>query len=77
MRSTRNLYSSKPLLWQLFNSSDPGPIIPNFKPIKDFKDFIAALVTCKNEDDPIKNEGTTVLTTLYIDFLDAQGRLTQ
>ena len=33
------------------------------------------LVTCKNED-PIKNEGVRVFTTLYIDFSDAQGELT-
>ena len=34
------------------------------------------LVTCKNEEDPIKNEGTRVVTILSIDFLDAQGQLT-
>ena len=33
------------------------------------------LVTCKNEEDPIKNEGARVLTS-YIDFSDAQGQLT-
>ena len=32
------------------------------------------LVTCKNEEDPIKNEGARVLTS-YIDFSDAQGQL--
>ena len=26
------------------------------------------LVTCKNEEDPIKSEGARVLTRLYIDF---------
>ena len=26
------------------------------------------LVTCKYEEDPIKNEGATVLTTLYSNF---------
>ena len=26
-------------------------------------------VACKNEEDPIKNEGARVVTTLYIDFL--------
>ena len=30
-----------------------------------------------NEDDPIKNEDVRVLTTLYIDFSDAQGQLTR
>ena len=34
------------------------------------------LVTGKNEDDPIKNEGARVVTTLSIDFSDAQGQLT-
>ena len=33
------------------------------------------LVTCKNEEDTIKNEGARVLT-LYIHFSDAQGQLT-
>ena len=26
------------------------------------------LVACKNEEDPIKNEGSRVVTTLFIDF---------
>ena len=34
------------------------------------------LVICKYEEDPIKNEGTRVFTTLYIDFCDAQGQIT-
>ena len=34
------------------------------------------LVACKNEEDPIKNEGARVVTTLFIDFSDAQGELT-
>ena len=34
------------------------------------------LVTCKNEEDPIKNEGSRVVTTLFINFSDAQGQLT-
>ena len=34
------------------------------------------LVACKNEEDPIKNEGARVVTTLFIDFLDTQGQLT-
>ena len=37
---------------------------------------MGVLVTCKNEEDPIKNEGATVVTTLFIDFSDAQGQLT-
>ena len=34
------------------------------------------LVACKNEEDPIKNEGARVVTTLFIDFSHAQGQLT-
>ena len=34
------------------------------------------LVTCKNEEDPITNEGARVVTTLFINFSDAQGQLT-
>ena len=32
------------------------------------------LVACKNEDT-IKNEGARVVTTLFINFSDAQGQL--
>ena len=34
------------------------------------------LVTCRNEEAPIKNEGARVVTRLFIDFSDAQGQLT-
>ena len=34
------------------------------------------LVACKNEKYPIKNEGARVVTTLFINFSDAQGQLT-
>ena len=33
------------------------------------------LVACKNEEDPIKNEGARVVTTFFIDFSDTQGLL--
>ena len=56
------------------NSVDPGQILPNFEPIQA---FIAVLVTYKNVKDPIKNEGARALTTLYINFSNAQGQLTQ
>ena len=49
-----------------------GQILLNFKLIRD---LIVVLVTCKNEDI-IKTEGTRVLITLNIDFLDAQGQVT-
>ena len=34
------------------------------------------LVTCKYEEEPIKNEGARVDTTLYSNFSDAQGQIT-
>ena len=34
------------------------------------------LVTCKYEEDPIKNEGARVDTTLYSNFSDPQGQIT-
>ena len=34
------------------------------------------LVTCKYEEDPIKNRGARVFTTLYVNFSDAQGQIT-
>ena len=30
--------------------------------------MVVPLVTCKNEEDPIKNEGARVVTTLFINF---------
>ena len=37
---------------------------------------MVVLVTCKNEEDPMKNERARVVTRLFIDFSDAQGQLT-
>ena len=37
---------------------------------------MVVLVTCKNEEDPIKNDGARVLTTSYINLSDAKGQLT-
>ena len=34
------------------------------------------LVTCKNEEYPIKNEGARVFMILYTNFSDAQGQIT-
>ena len=36
---------------------------------------MGVLVTCKYEEDPIKNEGARVVTTLYSNFADAQGQI--
>ena len=41
--------------------------------ISNLFDFMVVLVTCKNEKDPIKNEGPRVFTTLYLNFSDAQA----
>ena len=37
---------------------------------------MGVLVTCKYEEDPIKNRGARVFTTLYINFSDVQGQIT-
>ena len=37
---------------------------------------MVVLLTCKNKEIPIKNEGARVFATLYIDFSDAQGQIT-
>ena len=37
---------------------------------------MSVYVACKNEEDPIKNEGARVVTTLFIDCSNAQGQLT-
>ena len=55
------------------NSAVLGSICPNYEVVRDVK---IVLVTYKNEEDLIKNEGARVLTTLYINFSDAQGQIT-
>ena len=37
---------------------------------------MVVLLTCKNKEDPIKNERARVFTTIYIDFSDAQRQIT-
>ena len=37
---------------------------------------MVVFATCLTEEDPIKNEGARVVTTLSINFKDAQGELT-
>ena len=37
---------------------------------------MSVLFACKNEEDSSKNKGARVVTTLFIDFSDAQGQLT-
>ena len=55
------------------NSPVLGPIWPNFELVHD---VIDVLVTCKYEDDPFKNDGARVDTTLYSNFSDVQGQIT-
>ena len=55
------------------NSAVLGPIKSNFELSRD---FMVVLLTSKNEEDPIKNRGAGVFTTLYINFSDAQGQIT-
>ena len=55
------------------NSAVHGPFRLNFKLSPN---FMVILVTCKNEEDPVKNEGAKVLTTSYVKFSDAQGLIT-
>ena len=60
------------------NSTVQGPIWPYFEPICE---FMGVHIACKNEEDPIKSEGTGVVTTFshYKSmgiFQDAQGQLT-
>ena len=40
-----------------------GQLTANFELVQD---FMVVLITCKNEDDPIKKEGARVFTTLMI-----------
>ena len=52
------------------NSEVSDGILPKFKPIQA---FIVDLVTCKNEEDSLKNEGTRLVTSflplkVYGDF---------
>ena len=47
------------------NSTVLGRIWPKFELVRD---IMGVLVTCKYEEDPIKNEGARVLTRLYVVF---------
>ena len=55
------------------NSAVKGRIWLKFKLIQD---VMVILVTSKNEEDLIKNEGARMLTTLSMDFSNTQGQLT-
>ena len=55
------------------NSTVLGSIWPNFEIVRD---VMNVLITCQYEEDPIKNRGARVFTTLNISFFDAQGQIT-
>ena len=55
------------------NSAVCGRIEPNFELVRD---IIVFLLTCMNEEDPIKHDGASVLTSLQFYFSDAPGQLT-
>ena len=52
------------------NSTVCGWIWPKFELIQD---FMVALITCKNEEDPIKNEGATILVLTRFSPLNPYG----
>ena len=54
------------------NSKVRGRILLKFDPIRH---IIVVLFTCKNEEDPLKNNGARVATTLNIDFSNTQGQI--
>ena len=55
------------------NSAVLSPIWPNYEL---GREFMVVLVTCSNEEDSIKNKGTRVFTTLYINFSDTREQIT-
>ena len=42
-----------------------GQIKPKFELVRD---FLVVLITCKNKEDPIINEGARVITRVYVVF---------
>ena len=50
-----------------------GPIWSKFELVRD---IVVILVTCKNEEDPLKNKDARVATTQHIDFSNTQGQIT-
>ena len=55
------------------NSAVRGWIWSKFELIRD---IVVILVTCKNEEDPLKNKDARVATTQNIDFSNTQGQIT-
>ena len=40
------------------------------------RDVVVILVTCKNDEDPLKNKDARVVTTQNMDFSNTQGQIT-
>ena len=55
------------------NSAVRGRIWAKFELIRD---IVVILVTCKNEEDPLKNKDARVVITQNIDFSNTQGQVT-
>ena len=55
------------------NSAVQGRIWLKFELIRD---IVVILVTCKNEEDPLKNKDARVATTQNMDFSNIQGQIT-
>ena len=55
------------------NSAVRGRLWPKFELIRD---IVVILVTCKNEEDPLKSKDARVATTQNIDFSNTQGQIT-
>ena len=66
-RYLENFSKAAVCLWDFFKHSRTvysavcGQIVPNLELVQD---IIVVLLTCMNEEDPIKNEGTKVLARL-------------
>ena len=55
------------------NSAVRGRIWSKLKLVRD---IVVILVTCKNEEDPLKNKDARVATTQNMDFSNTQGQIT-
>ena len=69
-RVVKTLNSNTFRLSRAANSVDGGRVWPKTKLIQAFK---VVLITCKNDEDPIKNESARVVTTLSILFKTHKG----
>ena len=73
LECSQDFSHNKPMGIFPVDSAVHGRIWSNFDLVRN---LMAVLVTCKNEEDSIKNEGARVATR-YVEFSDAQGQITQ